>query len=177
MKKTFLYLSILSSILLFCLSSCTGNKTGDQSQGHEDTKQIMSLSKNDTTAVKSLVERYFNCLRNKKVDEAISMLYYLDENGLIIPLPDELKQNQRRILQMHSGLEYKIDYIKFWQETDSEVKFTCILFDKKPGDNRPNEVKFLIRPMRHNDEWYLTMADTPSQKGSSDLFKPKYERK
>lgn len=176
MKKTFLFLTLLSTVFVLCFSSCTGKKA-DQVQTQDEEKQIMSLSKNDTIAVKSLMERYFNCLRNKNVDEAISMLYYLDENGIIIPLPDELKKGQRRMLQMHSGLEYKIDYIKFWQETDSEVKYTCILFEKKPGDNRPNEVKFLIRPMRHNDQWYLTMADTPTQNGSSDLFKPKYERK
>ena len=137
----------------------------------------MELSKYDTTAVLSLVDRYFTCLRTKNVDEAVSMLYYLDKNGDIIPLPDNLKRVQRGILQQHSGRKYTIDYIKFWQETDSEVKFTCILFDKEPGDVRPNEVKFLIRPMRHEGQWYLTMADTPSQNDKSDLFKPKYEKK
>jgi hypothetical protein len=175
MKKSFLIFSVLAAVVLTMslssCSSCSGNKA-EESEGEE--KQLMELSKYDTTAVMSLVERYFTCLRTNHVDEAVDMLYYLDEQGNIIPLPDDLKRGQRRMLQLHAGLKYSIDYIKFWQETDSEVKFTCTLFDKEPGDTRPNEVKFLIRPMRHDGEWYLTMADTPSQTQESDLFKPKY---
>ena len=174
MKKSFLILSVLSAVVAVSLSSCSscsGNKAEESKEGE---KQLMELSKYDTTAVMSLVERYFTCLRTKNVDQALDMLYYLDEQGNIIPLPDDLKRGQRRMLQLHAGLKYSIDYIKFWQETDSEVKFTCTLFDKEPGDTRPNEVKFLIRPMRHDGEWYLTMADTPSQAQESDLFKPKY---
>ncbi len=177
MKKSFLFLSVFSAV--FCLmmsscSSCSGNKASEEQAKEGEEKQLMELSKYDTTAVMSLVERYFTCLRTNKVDEAVDMLYYLDENGNIIPLPDDLKRGQRRMLQMHAGLKYSIDYIRFWQETDSEVKFTVTLFEKPEGDPSPNEMKMLIRPMRHDGEWYLTMADTPSQTQESDLFKPKY---
>ncbi len=154
-------------------SSCSGNKASEEPK-EGDEKQLMELSKYDTTAVQSLVERYFTCLRTNHVEDAINMLYYLDENGDIIPLPDDLKRGQKRALQLVSGKEYSIDYIRFWQETDSEVKFTVTLFEKPEGDPSPNEMKMLIRPMRHDGEWYLTMADTPSQNEASDLFKPKY---
>lgn len=174
MKKSFLFFSVLSVALVLFLSSCSSCSGNKQEESKVEEKQLMELSKYDTTAVMSLVERYFTCLRTNNVDDAVNMLYYLDKNGKIIPLPDDLKRGQRRMLQMHAGLKYSIDYIKFWQETDSEVKFTCTLFDKEPGDPRPNEVKMLIRPMRHDGEWYLTMADTPSQTQESDLFKSRY---
>lgn len=176
MKRTFLYFLILVFTLSFCMTSCK-NKSKEATDKDEIVVKDMVTNKNDTAAVESLVNEFFEHLRAKDVDKAVSMLYYLDENGLIIPLPDDMKKGQTRMLKLHSGLKYDIDYIKFHQETDSEVRYTCTLFEKEPGDNRPNKVSFMIRPMRSNNQWYLTMADTDSQHGKSDLFKPKYVKK
>lgn len=175
MKKTFLILPLVAFVLVLCLVSCKKNKPAEQVQ--EDPALVdMPTTMADTTAVTNLVNEFFYFLKEKHVDKAVSMLYYLDKNGLIVPLPDELKKNQTRMLKFHAGLDYKIDYIRFHKETDSEVQFTCILFEKEPGDTRPNEVKFMLRPMRSNGEWFLTLADTASQTNESDLFKPKYSK-
>lgn len=65
------------------------------------------------------------------------------------------------------GIKYDVEYLKFYSEIDSEVKYTVTLFENKPGENLPNKMSFVIKPVRREGKWYLTLADT--QTDSHDL--------
>ena len=168
MKKSFLYISLVSAIVL-CLTACKGGK---QSQPEsEDLAEPMETTMMDTVTVTSLVDQYLESLHDKDLDNAISMLYYLREDGTIEPLSGEMAAKQRDALKPFLGKDFKIDNIIFYQETDSQVKFTCTLFEKEEGDPRPNKISFLIRPMRISGSWYLTMADTHTDTVESKIDK------
>ena len=46
------------------------------------------------------------------------------------------------------------------------VQYTATLFDKKEGDPRPNKLSFLLKPVRYQGRWYLTMADSDDRNTS-----------
>ena len=168
MKKSFLYISLVSAIVL-CFSACKGGNKSDADA--EKSNEPMETTMMDTVTVTSLVDQYLESLHDKDLDNAISMLYYLREDGKIEPLPEDLKNQQRAALKPFLGKEFRIDQIVFYQETDSQVKFVCKLFDKKEGDPAPNEVSFLIRPMRIDGSWYITMADSHTDTVESKIDK------
>ena len=155
MKKIFLFFSFVI-VVAISLSSCKG-KTD---QAPKDKDQPMEATMMDTLTVTSLVDQYLECLNQNNIDDAIDMLYYLQEDGRIMKLPEEMAKSQRAALLPFLGKEFYVDYLKFYKETDSQVKFSCKLFDKEEGDPRPNIISFMIRPMRIGSSWYLTMADT-----------------
>jgi len=155
MRKLFLFLSFVLAVTL-SLSSCRGKVE----QAPVDDDQPMEASRMDTITVTSLVNQYLQCLHENNIDDAIGMLYYLQEDGTIIKLPEDMAINQRVALTPFLGKEFFINHIKFYKETDSQVKFSCKLFEKEKDDPRPNIISFIIRPMRINNSWYLTMADS-----------------
>lgn len=65
--------------------------------------------------------------------------------------------------------KFSIEEIQFLNETDSKVKYTVTLFDKAPGDNRPNMISFVIRPVRRDGQWFLTLADSATETRQSKL--------
>ena len=143
--------------------SCTGNNK-NQSQGSLIQEPEMTVLPEDTIAVMNLVNQYLDCLRHNQVDSALNMLYYLDSEEQIVSLPSDMVSGQRLVLQQFSGKDYEIEYLKFYRDIDNEVKYSCILFEKEAGDNRPNKISFLIKPVRRDRVWYLTMADDYSSK-------------
>ena len=157
MKKSILFFSLAVSLIL-CLSACKGGK--QPAAESENADEPMETTMMDTLTVTSLVDEYLEYLHDKDLDKAMGMLYYLREDKTIEPLSDEMAAKQRAALKPFLGKDFNIDQIIFYQETDSQVKFTCTLFEKEEGDPRPNKISFLIRPMRINNSWYLTMADS-----------------
>lgn len=118
----------------------------------------MDLSCQDTTEVLNLVNQYFDCLKARDIESALSMIYYLKGDS-IVDVPEYIRSKQRMALQMFPGVGYEIDHYTFFSETDCEVKYYTILFEKKAGDNRPNTMAFLLKPVRKDGKWYLTIAD------------------
>lgn len=138
--------------------SCKGKK--EAAPADDPFKPRMELSQMDTTAVTSLVNEYFNCLKSNRIDDAMAMLHHYDGNG-IVDLPEQAARSQRQVLESFPAVKYSIDHIIFYRETDSEVKFTATLFELDgPDDHRPNKMSYVIRPMRVDGKWYLTMADS-----------------
>ena len=128
----------------------------------------MHLSKQDTTEVRTLTMQFFDRLKQKDLNGAITMLNYY-ENGSIVPLPPELEAKERMALGMFLGMKYDIDHIIFLKDDDSEVKYTVTMFEKDKDDPRPNKTSFLIRPVRHLGKWYLTLADKQTDKVKSEI--------
>ena len=125
----------------------------------------MTVDKSDSSAVLQLANQYMDLLKNKKVDEAIGMLYYLDSNDSIVPLPENLVERQKTILKTFPVLSYEFNGLIFNKETDTQVKYTIEFFEKEPGDNRPNTTAMFLKPVRQDGQWYLTVADSNSANG------------
>lgn len=158
-------------VSIFCLSSCH-KKSPRENLKELQEKYVrqpeMFLDESDTNEVKQLVDYYLECLRNKQVDKAMSMLYFLHGDS-IKQLPAKMAEEQKISLSRFAGYDYEVEYLKFLKETDSEVKYNVILFKKKPGDTRPNKIGFMIKPVRRGGHWYLTLADFTPETISSQL--------
>lgn len=160
--------SCLVLVAVLCFVSCS--KKTDRKDAVAGAP-MMTLDGRDTTAVYGLTKQFLELLKAEKVDEAVSMLYFLDGEGQIVPLPDTLAERQRMVFRAFPVLNYKIDSIIFSTETDSQVKYTIEFFKKQPGDTRPNTTSFYIKPMRVKGQWYLTMFDSNTYNGGETRIK------
>ena len=166
-KYSFVILVILS--VVFAAVSCNGNKqkTTDDSDLVPQAKMVLSAE--DTTAVYQLVNAYLESLKAGKIDEAVALIHSFASNDSLTVLTDEQKENLKGSLMFVAQKDYRIDYLKFYKDYDNEVRIKCILFENKPGENAPNEMTILLRPVRYLGIWYLTMADESTH--SSEISK------
>ena len=129
----------------------------------------MYVNKQDTDAVRRLTRQYLYCLEQNDLDGALAMLNRFEHDS-IKPLTHEMLTKQRFVLGMFLGMKYDIDHIIFHKETDSEVKYTVTMFERKDeNDKRPNKASFLIRPVRRGGKWYLTLADSQTEHRKSEI--------
>jgi len=149
-------LTLLCSVLLLTLfAGCTSNKKGEVVEPEEK----MSLSSTDTTEVRNLMNQYFNYLLNKDFDGALSMVSQLANDSLREMTP-ELKEHYQMGMKIVSPIRFEIENMVFETETDCEVKYSAILFEKDGSDDkRPNKMFYAIKPVRIDGKWYLTVAD------------------
>lgn len=172
MKKNYLFLvffiSVLSIMTLIGCKGSRGNKSLKELQESYIQPTSMTVDKSDTTEVMNLVNAYFDHLKAKNVEGAIAMTYYLDKDE-VKPLTDDLKKRQRIALSIFAGMDYAVDYLIFNKETDSEVKYTASF--KSDDPKAPTKQSFIIKPVRRNGKWYLTLADTKAQKGHTEVEK------
>ena len=128
-------------------------------------KPLMELSQADTTEVMALAQHYISLLEEGDRSAAFDMLTYLDGDS-IVPMPSYLRRGMevlyRRFPTTGPEVRYTIDRLVFHTEKDSEVKYTVKFFDRKPGDTRPNQMSFILKPVRRDGKWYLTVADSQS---------------
>ena len=125
----------------------------------------MTLEQRDTAQVFELTKSFLESLKANDIDKAVSMLYFLDADRQVVPLPDSLVERQKVVFRTFPVLSYKIESIIFNTETDSQVKYTVEFFKKQPGDTRPNTTSFFIKPMRVKGQWFLTMFDSNTNNG------------
>ena len=170
-KRSFLFSLFVCVLSLSLVSSCQ-NKSKQRSLKEMQDDFIrpaeMTLAKSDTDQVKSLVQHYLSYLEQGNVDVALSMLHYLNKDS-ITSLPPGLARKQKMTLTAFKSKKFSIEEIQFLNETDSKVKYTVTLFDKAPGDNRPNTISFVIRPVRRDGQWFLTLADSETETRQSKL--------
>jgi len=159
MKKNYLFLfTIMFFSFIFC--GCTKKeKTLKELEDAYIEKPYMTLTKSDTTEVLSLVNRYLDCLRQGYFDDAVSMLYFLN-NDSVIALPKKLAEENIAIQNRFRGVRYELESLKFSEETDNMVRYKVTLFDRKAGDTTPNEVRYSLRPVRRDGNWFLTVLDS-----------------
>lgn len=171
-KNSLITLIIISLLTTTLFVNCKRKEHKSLKELQEEYIQPaeMILHKTDTDQVMSLVNLYLGYLQQGKVDLAMSMLYYLNKDS-ITSLPASLAKKERLTLTGFKGHKATVDHLIFLKETDSEVKYTLELFQKKPGDSRPNTISFIIKPVRRDGKWYLTLADTQSETQISEVEK------
>ena len=145
--RRLLYLFVLSA-LTFSFIAC-GNK--DKSNENENTltdqildsdsryDKLMLRTKEDSTKIIELATQYLDLLQQNRIDEALSMLYEVDDSAKVSPLSDSFKTNLKKQLKSFPVLSYQIDYFKIFEALNTELRYTMSL------SINPRVVLFLIR--------------------------------
>jgi hypothetical protein len=157
MRKSSFYLFVLAVALI--MGSCGGEKKQSNNSDAVLPKPDMELSAADTAEVISLTNQFIERLRANKFDEAIGMVYYLNNDSLETLSADRARA-QKYLLQRFKGVRYDVDFFRFKNDYDNVVKYTVTLFEKEnEEDPRPNTTSFFLKPVRQEGKWFLTMAD------------------
>ena len=170
MKKHSVY--IILAVAALTLAGCSKQKQKNLKELQEEylPKPEMALTKQDSIEVLGLTEHYLQLIKDGDLDDAIGMLYYLRGDSLM-SLPRELADGHRMMLRRIKGIRYEVDHMTFIDEKNSEVKYKVILFDRKPGDTRPNEIAGYVKPVRRDGKWYLTIANTMTESNNETRIK------
>lgn len=171
MKAKYLFYMLLACT--FALTSCKKDKKDVKTLEKDYIQQPqMILSTNDTNEVKTQVNYYLNALNHKEVDKALAMLYNYDlKTNKLSHLSKKDEDTQRAVLSRFAGFRTEIEYIKFFRENDSEVKYNVYFSNKPSTPSNPNCMGFMIRPVRIEGKWYLTLAGENQATFSSQIDK------
>ena len=154
MKTKYLFLFIL----LAFVASCKNDKPTPKPQQDVFGQQPeMALSSNDTATVKKLTTDFLELVKQGQVEAAVNQIYML-ENDDVRPLPDDEKQKCLQVYGQFEIKDYAINKLTFFKETDSEVEFSLYL-DAPSPDRKQRGFRNMIRPVRRNGVWYITLAN------------------
>lgn len=172
-RYLFFYLFLACTL---SLTSCKDKKKDVKTLEQDYIQQPqMILGSKDSDEVRSQVNYYLEALNHKDVDKAVSMLYFYDlKKNKVRRLTKEEESTQRAVLTRFAGFRAEIEYIKFFRENDSEVKYNVYFSDKPSTPSNPNCMGFMIRPVRLEGKWYLTLAGENQATFSSQINSTKY---
>jgi hypothetical protein len=161
MKKSFLFTVVM--FLLLGFSSCGDKKqtktlTFDELADSLIDRPSFEMDAQDSAEVYSLVTQYLDKLREKKIDEAVGMLYFL-VNDSVVAMPAKAVQGQKAVLERFQGVSYDLNMISYDDETDNLATYTVTLFEKEANDPRPNTMTFGLNPVRRDGKWFLTLSN------------------
>ena len=147
----------------FLLAGCNSGKKDDKRKEYIPLK--MDVSKKDTVAVNQLSEKFVKLLQKEDYEAALNMLYFLNKEGEVVPLPAELRAQQLTMFKTFPVISYTNKGIIFNTEKDSQVKYEIQFTNAEEG--KPAAVTNLfLKPMRVNGEWCLTTYDSQTGRPS-----------
>lgn len=125
---------------------------------------VSGLVREDTLAVKKLVDKFMTCVQNKQYEQAVVMLYRLDpEDAWNEPLQlgNEEMNNIVCMLKQIPVLSYRINNIKFETALMNEVKCTIVM---READDTTSEVvnNWYFKPVNYLGGWRLCLMDSNS---------------
>lgn len=158
------YLCLIASLTWVALVAISCGRKGSKEQTSTLTAYEQAVSKDDSVEVKRLVDTFFSYAKDGNLGEAAAMLYRVNPDD---PYSDpELLDNEemktvRNLLGTLSLYGHKIDYIKFHDAHENEVKCTIYLTD--PAEREPALTSvFYLKPIDHLGQWYLCFMDSPT---------------
>lgn len=151
MKKYIICFAALAMAISF--SSCSKKKSR-----LEEIKEFReSLCKEDTTAVLNLADNCMKLLKEKRYDEAISMLNEYDDTlKSVKPLSKETERHLRHTFRVFPVLDYKLSYYSMQLEGLNDIKYN-ITFAKEehPEKNGMPVTSLMFNPVKVDGTWYL----------------------
>lgn len=147
---------LVAACMMSLLFSC-GNK--QKNVVVPDQKPVYTFSKEDTAEIMSLVNEFTELLTKKNLRDAVGMLQFLAEGDSIQPLDPVAERRQAMTLVNAEGVRYTFNHLTLRSNTNNEVKIDITLFDKLPGDPKPNMTALYLRPVKFEGKWYLTVWD------------------
>mgnify|MGYP002870187569 FL=1 len=154
MKRIALFLAVAAVLLL--AASCSSKKKQTPAA---PAKPVYTFTKEDTAEIMTQVEDFLDRLEKKDIRGAVEMLNFLAEGDSIKPLNPMFERRQAMSLMNVLGVRYDLNHLTLRSNTNNEVKIDITLFDKAPGDPKPNMTGFYLRPVKFEGKWYLTVWD------------------
>lgn len=155
-------LYIILGVFLLIISPLFMTSCKDKPKPNPQTTFEQSMTNKDSVAVTGLVNVFFQLAESGRYDEAASMLF----NNNVDTVYDEPQpldnKDMKKVKTLLSSLPIKshtIDYIKFKEVYENEVKCTAIIMEAH--DNIP-EVKtvFYFKPVSYLGKWKLCLVDS-----------------
>lgn len=156
MKVKFIFL-FLAVLVVVSFGSCKKSDNGNNAlQPYEEL-----VTNQDTLAVIQLVDRFFGYVMEGHVADAAAMLYVAGDGIYDEPIlmdNDEMAE-VRQLLETIDVKSYRIDYIKFSEAYNNEVKVTVVM--EEAHDGMPEiSTAFYFKPQDYLSNWVLCMADS-----------------
>lgn len=122
------------------------------------------MTNTDSMEVIRLVDQFFNYAENGQIGEAAGMLYENNDEAdgeEPQPIDNKAMEKMKVLLNSLPIRSHNIDYIKFSEAENNEVKCTAII---EPAHDNVPEIKtvFYFKPIKYFDSWKLCIVDTNS---------------
>lgn len=159
-RSIFSFFGCFLLALLLSLSSCRQEKS--RTAESNATAFENSLNNSDTTDVINLVDTFFGYLEQGQVADAVAMLFTMDNNN---PHAEpQLLDNEQiaRTTSLFSAFPivgHRIDYIKFRETYNNEVKVTAIIQEAQDGMPEMT-TSFVFKPYDYLSVWRLCTFNT-----------------
>ena len=180
--RKLLYLCVFSALAL-SISSCGDKKPQSQTSTANDIlKQnprydtAMVRSHDDSAMIVKMANDYLELLKQNKVDEALGLLYQLDDSSHVIPLSDSRKNVLKTNFSKYPVLSYAIDEYHLYSDFDTDVRYTFDFMVKPEGapENLPTSMKGALSPFRVSGTWYLSVSEVLNDPELKDMENKKY---
>lgn len=158
-QYNFLFL-IVFVVAVVSLGGCRSDKpANDNVQPLQPYEEL--VTNQDTVAVIQLVDRFFGYIMEGHVDDAAAMLYVAGDDIYDEPMlmDNEEMAQVRQLLETIDIQSYRIDYIKFSEAHNNEVKVTAVI--EEAHDGMPDiTTAFYFKPQDYLTNWVLCLADS-----------------
>lgn len=159
MRKIFY---IILGVFLLTISPLFMTSCKDKPKPNLQTTFEQSMTNKDSVAVTGLVNVFFQLAESGRYDEAASMLFKNNVDTVYDepqPLDNKDMEKVKTLLSSLPIKSHTIDYIKFKEVYENEVKCTAIIMEAH--DNIP-EVKtvFYFKPVSYLGKWKLCLVDS-----------------
>ena len=155
-------LYIILGVFLLIISPLFITSCKDKPKPNPQTTFEQSMTNKDSVAVTGLVNVFFQLAESGRYDEAASMLFKNNVDTVYDepkPLDNKDMEKVKTLLSSLPIKSHTIDYIKFKEVYENEVKCTAIIMEAH--DNIP-EVKtvFYFKPVSYLGKWKLCLVDS-----------------
>ena len=155
-------LYIILGVFLLIISPLFMTSCKDKPKPNPQTTFEQSMTNKDSVAVTGLVNVFFQLAESGRYDEAASMLFKSNVDTVYDepkPLDNKDMEKVKTLLSSLPIKSHTIDYIKFKEVYENEVKCTAIIMEAH--DNIP-EVKtvFYFKPVSYLGKWKLCLVDS-----------------
>ena len=155
-------LYIILGVFLLIRSPLFMTSCKDKPKPNPQTTFEQSMTNKDSVAVTGLVNVFFQLAESGRYDEAASMLFKNNVDTVYDepkPLDNKDMEKVKTLLSSLPIKSHTIDYIKFKEVYENEVKCTAIIMEAH--DNIP-EVKtvFYFKPVSYLGKWKLCLVDS-----------------
>lgn len=159
MRKIFY---IILGVFLLTISPLFMTSCKDKPKPNPQTTFEQSMTNKDSVAVTGLVNVFFQLAESGRYAEAASMLFKNNVDTVYDepqPLDNKDMEKVKTLLSSLPIKSHTIDYIKFKEVYENEVKCTAIIMEAH--DNIP-EVKtvFYFKPVSYLGKWKLCLVDS-----------------
>lgn len=155
-------LYVILGVFLLIISPLFMTSCKDKPKPNPQTTFEQSMTNKDSVAVTGLVNVFFQLAESGRYDEAASMLFKNNVDTVYDepkPLDNKDMEKVKTLLSSLPIKSHTIDYIKFKEVYENEVKCTAIIMEAH--DNIP-EVKtvFYFKPVSYLGKWKLCLVDS-----------------